>query len=113
MKTYTGGCHCGAVRYEVETDLEGVITCNCSHCHKKGFVLCAVDKDKFTLIQGADAQTLYQFGKKAIKHWFCSTCGTQSYAEGDAFPKMMINVRCLDDVAIDTLTISEYNGKDI
>ena len=113
MTTYQGGCHCGAVRYEVETDLAGVITCNCSHCHMKGFVLSAVDKDKFTLLKGEDAQTLYQFGKKRIKHWFCTTCGTQSYAEGEAFPKMMVNVRCLEGVDIDALTITPYNGKDV
>ena len=39
MKKYKGGCHCGAVAYEVETDLAKVIECNCSHCHKKGVAL--------------------------------------------------------------------------
>jgi hypothetical protein len=29
-KRYTGGCQCGAVRFEVETALEPLIECNCS-----------------------------------------------------------------------------------
>ncbi len=42
LKTHTGGCACGAVAYEVDTDLEGLMECNCSHCYPKGFVLAFV-----------------------------------------------------------------------
>ncbi|MDB5225662.1 MAG: glutathione-dependent formaldehyde-activating protein [Candidatus Adlerbacteria bacterium] len=113
MSKYTGGCHCGAVKYEVETDLEKVIECNCSHCHKKGFLLTFVDKDKFAIISGADNLSEYQFNKKAIRHLFCKTCGVQSFAEGISFPQIAINVRCLDDVDTKSLSIEQYNGKDI
>ena len=110
---YTGGCHCGAVRYEVETDLAEAFECNCSHCHKKGFVLTFVDKDKFTLLSSEDMLMEYFFNKKAIRHLFCRVCGVQSYAEGVAMPKMAINVRCLDDVNLDDLSIKKINGKDL
>lgn len=113
MKTYTGGCHCGAVRYEVETDLAETLECNCSHCAKKGFILNFVDQDKFRLLQGEEVLTSYQFNKKSIDHVFCSICGTQSFARGIAFPKVAINVRCLDDVDITTLDSKPYNGKDV
>lgn len=112
MKTYTGGCHCGAVRYEVETDLAKVIECNCSHCFKKGLILNFVDKDKFTLKSGAGQCTEYLFNKKAIRHLFCKICGVQSYAEGVEMPKCAINVRCLDGVDLTTLTIEPFNGRD-
>ena len=39
MRTYTGGCHCGQVRYEVTTDLAAVVSCNCSICTKRGLLL--------------------------------------------------------------------------
>ena len=35
-KTYTGGCHCGQVRFECTTDMAMVTACNCSICTKKG-----------------------------------------------------------------------------
>lgn len=113
MQTYTGSCHCGAVTYEVETDLEKVLVCNCSHCHKKGLVLNFVDKGKFKLLQGQEYLAEYNFNKKAIRHLFCKTCGVQSFAEGVSFPKAAINVRCLDGVELDTLTLTPFNGKDL
>ena len=113
MKTYTGGCHCGAVRYEVETELEKIIHCNCSHCEKKGLFLNFVDKDKFKLLTGKENLTEYLFNKKSIRHLFCRTCGVQSFAEGVTFPKVSINVRCLDGIDISKLILTPYNGKDL
>lgn len=113
MKTYTGGCHCGAVKYEVTTDLAEVLQCNCSHCSKKGMLLNFVDKDKFKLISGKENLGEYQFNKKQIRHYFCKTCGVQSFAEGVTFPKACINVRCLDGVDMDKLTLKPFNGKDL
>ncbi|MHB8321358.1 MAG: GFA family protein [Acidithiobacillus sp.] len=36
MPRYIGSCHCGAVRFEIETVIDRVTECNCSICHKKG-----------------------------------------------------------------------------
>jgi hypothetical protein len=113
MQTYKGGCHCGAVRYEVETDLAKVLECNCSHCRAKGLLLNFVDKDKFKLLTGAEHLTEYQFNKKSIRHLFCNICGVQSFSEGVVFPKAAINVRCLDGVELSSLTLTPFNGKDI
>jgi hypothetical protein len=56
-RTYTGGCHCGKVRYEVNLDLESVMSCNCSICSKRGWLLAFTSKDAFRLIDGEDELT--------------------------------------------------------
>jgi hypothetical protein len=38
-KKYSGGCHCGQVRYEATMELTGGMECNCSICGKKGAIL--------------------------------------------------------------------------
>jgi hypothetical protein len=38
LTTYTGGCHCGAVRFEVDVEEHRAVECNCSICTKKGFI---------------------------------------------------------------------------
>ena len=66
-KTWTGGCHCGAVRYEVAANLEGIYTCNCSICSKSGTMLHFVPAASFRLLQGEDMLTRYQFHKPAAE----------------------------------------------
>ena len=36
VATHSGRCHCGAVAFEVDTDLEMVMECNCTHCFRTG-----------------------------------------------------------------------------
>jgi hypothetical protein len=115
MTTYKGGCHCGAVAYEVETDLAKVIECNCSHCHKKGMVLAFVEPEKFKLLSGESAQQEYRFNTKKIQHLFCTACGVQSFARGRNQKDedlVCVNVRCLDGVDLAALEITKVNGKD-
>lgn len=114
MKLRTGGCHCGAVRYEVETDLTRLVSCNCSICAKTGSILTFVPDSKFSLKSGEDALTDYTFNKHVIHHLFCSTCGIRSFARGkgpDGTPMIAVNVRCLDDVDVFALKPVEYDGK--
>lgn len=113
---YIGGCHCSAVRYEVETDLSRTMTCNCSHCSKKGFILSFAPADHFRLLSGENELSEYRFNTKTIAHLFCRICGTESFARGtdrEGNPTVMINVRCLDGVDLSGLHPSEYDGKSV
>ena len=112
MKTYTGSCHCGAVRFSVESDFTEGIECNCSHCHRKGFVLSFVPAEAFTLIAGEDSLTDYLFNKKTITHRFCKICGVQPFAISAEMGKVAVNLRCVDDLDLATLSIDKVNGKD-
>ncbi|HEX9881359.1 MAG TPA: GFA family protein [Hyphomicrobium sp.] len=113
-KTYEGGCHCGNVRYRVRTDFARVMTCNCSRCAKLGALFSFVTPSQFDLVSGMDALTDYQFNKKAIHHLFCCACGVESFARGTA-PNgdelVAINVRCLDGIDLDALTLTPVDGK--
>ena len=63
--TYTGGCHCGAVRYRDATmKLESAMTCNCSICSKTGSMLAFIPAAQFELTAGAEALTDYQWGRE-------------------------------------------------
>lgn len=110
----SGGCHCGAVTYGVDAAFDAVIACNCSMCQKKGTLLAFVPASDFTLKSGADHLTDYQFNKHSIHHLFCSTCGVTSFARGQdrqGNEMVAINVRCIDGIDIDKLTITQIDGR--
>jgi hypothetical protein len=115
-KLYSGGCHCGKVRYEVTLQLGQVISCNCSICSKRGALLTFVPGEAFRLLSGSDFLSDYQFYKKQIHHLFCKICGVSSFATGtgpDGKPSYAINVRCLDDVDLSTLQTMPFDGKSL
>jgi hypothetical protein len=115
MQTYSGGCQCGKVRYEVSLELGEVIACNCSRCGRLGSLLAFAPAEKFKLPSGEGAMTEYQFNKHAIHHLFCATCGVQSFARGkrpsDGANVIAVNARCLDGVEPESLKVKHVNGR--
>lgn len=114
MSKHSGSCHCGAVAYEVELDLERpVISCNCSICRRTGALLAFASEEAFTLQKGEDAVQDYQFNKHVIHHLFCKTCGVRAFGRGvapDGAKMVAINVRCLEGVDLDALKIQKFDG---
>lgn len=111
--SYNGSCHCGAVTFTVAADAPTeAMSCNCSHCRRKGFLLTFVPADRFTLLSGEDRLTDYQFYKHRITHQFCNNCGTQAFALGQSpdGPVRAVNLRCVPDIDIDSLTIKKVDG---
>ncbi len=116
MKTYTGSCHCGKVKFEVTADIKSVISCNCSICYKRGLLLAFVKADQFKLQTDENLQTDYRFHAMKIHHLFCKDCGVEAYGKGngpDGSATYAVNVRCLDDLDLETLTITPFDGKSL
>lgn len=115
-RRYAGGCHCGRVRYEVETALEPIIECNCSICQKRGALWTFVKPSQFTMLSGEEALSDYQFNKKVIHHLFCRDCGVASFARGrspNGSESFAINVRCLDDIDLAALNPMPFDGRSL
>ena len=113
---YKGSCHCGKVAYEVEGQIDKAVACNCSMCQRKGSLLWFVPRDKMQLLTPDENAGSYTFNKHAIKHRFCHTCGMHPYAEGTD-PKgnrmAAINVRCLEDIELKSIPVTEYDGRSL
>ena len=113
-RLYTGGCHCGSVRFEVTTDLKSAISCNCSICTKRGLILTFVPPENFTLLSGEGQQADYQFNTKNIHHLFCRTCGIESFGTGttpDGKTMIAVNIRCLEDIDLSAIQTTPVDGR--
>jgi hypothetical protein len=110
---YRGGCHCGAVRFEVEAPERLLVQdCNCSLCAMTGFLHLIVPKSKFRLVKGEESITTYTFNTGVAKHTFCRTCGIKSFYVPRSNPDGVdVNVRCLDEPPRE-MTIEPFDGRD-
>jgi len=118
LKTYQGGCHCGAVRFTAKVDLAaGTVKCNCSICWKMRLWSVTADGATFHLTSNSGALTDYMGKNDVAHHFFCKTCGIHAFDRID-MPNMSgrvyynVSVACLDVVDVDELVAAPVDYVD-
>jgi len=113
-RTFTGGCHCGQVRFECTSDLANVTACNCSICTKKGLHFVFLPPLSFQLRAGQDNLKEYLFNTRKIRHQLCTDCGVDVFALGtkpDGTEVVAVNVSCIDGIELSKLAMMPVDGR--
>jgi len=100
---FTGGCLCGAVRYECSSEPVRQAHCFCTDCQKAGGTQMStnviVPKDSLRVTKGKPAQYVGtgDSGKKIIR-FFCSGCGSPLWSEPELIAELrIVKAGSLDD----------------
>src|ERR1700759_4380068 len=105
MKTHQGSCHCGAVGYEADLDLQSASYCNCRSCLKLGIFGVMAKPEDLRVTRGEDQLTAW--ATNVGHRYFCKACGTHLFGRGDLKewrgPFSAINVNTLDDIDPSTI----------
>ena len=122
-KTYSGTCHRGAVRFRFDSEeITSGCRCNCSICIRKGMVMSSgyISPDAFELA-GKESLSVYQFGDKAVYHYFCKSCGISPFNEVASLPPTYqgrarvgdrrVNLGCIDGLDPLALKIDLIDGR--
>lgn len=119
-QTYHGSCHCKAVTFEADIDLDkGTNKCNCTFCWKQRMWTAGqMEKQDFRLITGESSLSDYSksgdWGEG--HHRFCSKCGIATHSHGriDAMGGEFLSVHLatLDDLSIESLVSAPLHFMD-
>jgi hypothetical protein len=112
--THRGGCHCGAVVFEVVAPARlAALECNCSICRMTGFLHLVVPRSRFRLVRGEDMLAEYQFNTGVARHFFCRRCGVKSFYVPRSNPDgYSVNVRCLDRGTVEQIDVEPFDDAD-
>jgi hypothetical protein len=99
VKTLTGGCLCGQIRYRITAAPVEALYCHCRMCQRAhGAPVIAwvtVPLDAFAVTAGDPAA--YRSSAKAARH-FCRTCGTPLTWRETVNPRFVdVSIATLDD----------------
>jgi len=95
----TGGCHCGALRYEARGEPYALSLCHCADCRRvsgaPALAWFSVKKNNFAFVSGHPA--VYRSSRDARRE-FCGRCGAQiTYAHEQRADEIDITTASLDD----------------
>lgn len=82
--TATGGCLCGAVRYEISGELRGVVNCHCSKCrrfHGNFGAYTSVEFENLALVEQRGLRWFHSTGDETpnVHRGFCVQCGSSLF----------------------------------
>ncbi len=103
-KEFEGGCHCGAVRYTCTKGPEYTFYCHCYDCQRTTgapySMELMLDRDSIEFRGPMESYVVTGDSGKPVNRWFCGTCGSGLYLDGDADPdSIFLKVGSLDDAS--------------
>lgn len=108
---HSGSCHCGAVLFRIDWEVEELTTCDCSICVKRNAVMARVPERALTIVQGEADLTLYEWNTRRAKHYFCRHCGIYVFHRKRATPDHFgVNVFCLDNFDAASVAVRPTEG---
>ena len=109
---HTGSCHCGSIKFEIDSDLEKIVQCNCSICIKRNAKMIMIPKENFKLLEGSESLSLYQFNTEIAKHFFCKKCGIYTHHNRKSDPNGMgVNLGCVEGLDPMEFDVIQFDGK--
>jgi len=112
---YQGSCHCGAVKFSYTgEEITKGLRCNCSICSRKGAMMSSevISPEALDIQVEEGALSLYQFGDKTARHFFCKNCGIYTFHQTVRKPgHYRVNLGCLDGVDVFSLDADVFDGK--
>jgi hypothetical protein len=124
VQTFLGSCHCGAVRFEADIDLEeGSNRCNCSYCAKaRAWFAFAKGVERFRLLDDS-AVSEYRWSPPGhsgpnLTYVFCRNCGIRCFAKGEleslggAFHAVHVPTLELTPKQLASIPVRYLNGRD-
>ena len=109
---YAGSCHCGSIKFEIDSDLEKIVQCNCSICIKRNAKMIMIPKENFELLEGSENLSLYQFNTEIAKHFFCKKCGIYTHHNRKSDPNGMgVNLGCVEGLDPMVFDVIQFDGK--
>jgi len=97
---HRGSCLCGAVRFEIDSDLKAVVNCHCKFCRKAhGAAFATVLFMAFSQLrvtEGAELLGRYHIESMNADRCFCKTCGTRLFTHAPAVQMVSLAVAALD-----------------
>ena len=116
MARHAGRCHCGALRFEFETDKPlAPRACQCSFCRKHG-ARTVSDPDGAAVLTLGPETLRYRFGSKTTDVLICGRCGVYvgALAELDGQLYVTLNLNAFDDPRLDLEGAPvSYDGEDV
>ncbi|MFC4275672.1 GFA family protein [Achromobacter aloeverae] len=122
MKTYQGTCHCKAVRFEIDADIDHVRACDCSVCSRRGALIFRVAPEAFRLLTPIEDLSVYRWGSMTGADYFCPVCGILPFRKPSAptateaaaglrpFLGWAINTRCLEGFDPASVPLMKIHG---
>jgi hypothetical protein len=95
----TGGCNCGAVRFEVSSPFESASYCHCTRCQRRTGTAAAPNArtapGAFRIVAGEDRLGAWRPGSGMDKY-FCRDCGSALFSAGTDFTQVGVRFGALD-----------------
>ena len=110
-----GRCHCGAVSFEFNHEVEWLTDCNCSICRRLGTLWAHAPMQKVTLHSEEGATLAYIWGDRELAFHSCKTCGCTTHWEPvkpTEDSPMAVNCRLAEPEQIAHLRVRQFDGAD-